>query len=267
MYTKVKVKREINEYKLEKVKEEQEQLDFDTNIENYMNNKKEEFQNEVKDIDINDLFVIDKEKEIYQYPVFIDKVLTDSKEDEENSTITNYYSYNYKLVSIVLVKEYVLNENDYIISFKDKAGIDFKFNIISITNNIDSNTINKAKKLVNKKEKLIDYYRITVTNGNQEKHEGPFELKLKITDNMQKFKKIYLLCISGEKEEKPIYLTKEGKYLTGSLEHLSDYILVGIEDEVNPETKDSILTYIVISLLIFTIIVLSKKFLKIKRYN
>ena len=267
LYTKVNVRKESNKYKLEKVQEDQEQLDFKTNIEDYINTKKEEFKNKVKDIDINDLFIVNKEKEIYQYPVFIDKVLTDSKEDEENSTITNYYSYNYKLVSIVLVKEYVLNKNDYIISFKDKAGIDFKFNIISIINNIDSNAINKAKKLVNKKEKLIDYYRITVTNGNQEKHEGPFELKLKITDNMQKFKKIYLLCISGEKEEKPIYLTKEGKYLTGSIEHLSDYILVGIEDEVNPETKDSILTYIVISLLIFTIIVLSKNILKIKRYN
>ena len=267
LYTKVNVRKESNKYKLEKVQEDQEQLDFKTNIEDYINTKKEEFKNKVKDIDINDLFIVNKEKEIYQYPVFIDKVLTDSKEDEENSTITNYYSYNYKLVSIVLVKEYELNENDNIISFKDKTGIDFKFNIISIINNIDSNAINKAKKLVNKKEKLIDYYRITVTNGNQEKHKGPFELKLKITDNMQKFKKIYLLCISGEKEEKPIYLTKEGKYLTGSLEHLSDYILVGIEDEVNPETKDSILTYIVISLLIFTIIVLSKNILKIKRYN
>ena len=267
LYTKVNVKREINEYKLEKVKEEQEQLEFDTNIENYMNNKKEEFQNEVKDIDINDLFIIDKEKEIYQYPVFIEKVLTDSITDNENSTITNYYSYNYKLVNVVLVKQYVLTKEDYIIKFKDKAGIDFKFNIISVINNIDIDVINEAKKLVNKKEKLIDYYRITVTNGNQEKHEGPFEIKLKITDNMQKYKKMYLLCVSGEKGENPIYLAKEGDYLIGSLEHLSDYILVGIEDETNPETKDSILTYIVISLLIFTIIVLSKNFLRIKRYN
>ena len=61
-------------------------------------------------------------------------------------------------------------------------------------------------------------------------HEGPFYIKIKMTDEMKKydiFKIIYIDAEDNFATESPITLTQEGGYLVGTLEHLSTYALVG----------------------------------------
>ena len=61
-------------------------------------------------------------------------------------------------------------------------------------------------------------------------HEGPFYIKIKMTDEMKKydiFKIVYIDAEDNFATESPITLTQEGGYLVGTLEHLSTYALVG----------------------------------------
>ena len=269
-YNEVKVTVETlekNEYKLEKDSEEEEKLDLGTDLEEYINSKKESFQKEVTDIETDDLFVIDKEKDIYQYPVFIEKELTNTEKDEENYIITNYYSYKYKLVNIILVEEYKLNNNDYTISFREKAGLEFKFDLLTSSSKPEEFNIDKIKELVKENGTLIDVLRITVSENDEELHEGPFEFRIKLTEDMKKYNKYYMIHISDDKKEEPIEFLRDGDYLVGTLKHLSDYALVGVEGENNPKTYDNIIGYILILTAISLIILGLRKKLHIRKFE
>ena len=78
---------------------------------------------------------------------------------------------------------------------------------------------------------LLSFYEILVENDDGFSiHEGPFNIKIKMTDEMKKydiFKIVYIDVEDNLATESPITLTQEGGYLVGTLEHLSTYALVG----------------------------------------
>ena len=78
---------------------------------------------------------------------------------------------------------------------------------------------------------LLSFYEIQVENDDGFLiHEGPFYIKIKMTDEMKKydiFKIVYIDVEDNLATESPITLTQEGGYLVGTLEHLSTYALVG----------------------------------------
>ena len=78
---------------------------------------------------------------------------------------------------------------------------------------------------------LLSFYEIQVENDDGFLiHEGPFNIKIKMTDEMKKydiFKIIYVDTEDNFATEAPITLTRDGEYLVGTLEHLSTYALVG----------------------------------------
>ena len=78
---------------------------------------------------------------------------------------------------------------------------------------------------------LLSFYEILVENDDGFLiHEGPFYIKIKMTDEMKKydiFKIVYIDVEDNLATESPITLTQEGGYLVGTLEHLSTYALVG----------------------------------------
>ena len=78
---------------------------------------------------------------------------------------------------------------------------------------------------------LLSFYEIQVENDDGFLiHEGPFYIKIKMTDEMKKydiFKIVYIDVEDNFATESPITLTQEGGYLVGTLEHLSTYALVG----------------------------------------
>lgn len=90
---------------------------------------------------------------------------------------------------------------------------------------------------------LLSFYEILVENDDGFSiHEGPFNIKIKMTDEMKKydiFKIVYIDVEDNLATESPITLTQEGGYLVGTLEHLSTYALVGSNTPSSPQTGDN----------------------------
>ena len=114
---------------------------------------------------------------------------------------------------------------------------------------------------------LLSVYEIEVRNDDGYSiHEGPFNIKIKMTDEMKKyntFKIIYVDADNNFATESPITLTMDGDYLVGTLDHLSTYALTGSNTSTsnntnttnNPQTGDNI--YIWFGMLIISILGLS----------
>lgn len=90
---------------------------------------------------------------------------------------------------------------------------------------------------------LLSFYEIEVENDDGFLiHEGPFNIKIKMTDEMKKydiFKIVYMDVEDNFATESPITLTRDGEYLVGTLEHLSTYALVGSNTPSSPQTGDN----------------------------
>lgn len=90
---------------------------------------------------------------------------------------------------------------------------------------------------------LLSFYEIEVENDDGFTiHEGPFYIKIKMTDEMKKydiFKIVYMDVEDNFATESPITLTRDGEYLVGTLEHLSTYALVGSNTPSSPQTGDN----------------------------
>lgn len=90
---------------------------------------------------------------------------------------------------------------------------------------------------------LLSFYEIQVENDDGYLiHEGPFYIKIKMTDEMKKydiFKIVYIDVEDNLATESPITLTRDGEYLVGTLEHLSTYALVGSNTPSPPQTGDN----------------------------
>lgn len=93
---------------------------------------------------------------------------------------------------------------------------------------------------------LLSFYEILVENDDGFLiHEGSFNIKIKMTDEMKEydiFKIIYVDTEDNFATESPITLTQEGGYLVGTLEHLSTYALVGDNapgENDSPQTGDN----------------------------
>ena len=265
-YTNVNVSVEYleeDEYHLKKVKDVEEKIELGTDLDEYISGKKTEFLKEVKDVDVKDLFVVDEENNTYQYATFVKKEKTDTVTDDENYIITNHYDYQYQLVTIVVIEKYTLKNNDYIISFKDVAGLEFEFNITNSNGSPEEFELDKVKDLVKDDGTFLDLYRISVMENNQELEEGPFEFKIKITDNMKQYSSFYMICVTNGKKEKAIRFARSGDYLVGQLEHLSDYALVGVKEVDNPFTFNN-RTLIILFLALPVIYIASRVFKKKK---
>jgi hypothetical protein len=128
-------------------------------------------------------------------------------------------------------------------------------------------TVAAMKEIAKKDGTLVSILEITV-NDKEDGHditEGPFQIKIKLTDEMKKynsFKLVYLKddMIVGETIELKV---KDG-YLVGTLKHLSTYLLIGNNVD-NPATGDNIMLY-VIMLILSTIGLTTSLYIK-KRLN
>lgn len=79
-------------------------------------------------------------------------------------------------------------------------------------------------------------------------HDGPFKIKIKLTEEMKKYNKFVLGYVNDDYTiAEMVELSVEGDYLVGTLEHLSAYALIGdvVEDD-NPGTNDNISLYVTI---------------------
>ena len=115
--------------------------------------------------------------------------------------------------------------------------------------------------------KLLSFYEIEVLNEEGDLiHEGPLQIHIKMTDEMKQyntFKIVYIDALDTLSLEEPISLASDGEYLSGTLNHLSTYALVGSNEPVsnrldptgNPHTNDPI--YVWFGLLMISFVGLS----------
>ncbi|MBE6157181.1 MAG: hypothetical protein E7160_00070 [Firmicutes bacterium] len=103
---------------------------------------------------------------------------------------------------------------------------------------------------------LIAFYEIDVFDENDHYiHEGPFKIKIKMTDKMKKYNTFKIMYLNDDLSiGDPITLKVEGVYLVGTIDHLSKYVLTGSNTSSissttnNPQTGDNISTWIFVLL-------------------
>lgn len=188
------------------------------------------------------------------------------------------------------LKDYTItNDDGNSISFTDEEGHNYKLNMFdilslskeeimamdpTITEESYEQMIDLLKDITKSNGELLKVYEIevfednTVTNDITSLHEGPFNVKIKLTDEMKKYDTFKLIYLKNDFTlGEVVELTIEGDYAVGNVPHLSTYMLTGsITGTTNgPNTNDNIGTYITIlgvslgGLLAVTFIALKKK--------
>ena len=183
-----------------------------------------------------------------------------------NNTITfktNSFS-NYAIVSKdSYIKEYeVEDENGNTVKFKEESGHDFTLTITDYLTfkdadfeaaGIDKAEFNEGVAVIKNNTKkygeLVGLLDIKLVDENgTEIHEGPFNIKIKMTDAMKKYNSFKIVYVDENNEfktEEPITLTQDGDYLVGTLNHLSTYAVTG-SIESNPNTGDKVMLYVTV---------------------
>ncbi len=187
----------------------------------------------------------------------------------------------------------VEDDNENLISFKEEAGHTYHFemiNYLSFTKeevmaaaNINSEQYDQifggVKAQAEKKGTFLFFFDINVyelvnpdpndpeDDGRRNIHEGPFTIKIKInTDELTKYNdfKMYYVDENFNLDNEPLnfQVSADGKYLVGTLNHLSPYVLVGNvvsnsggTTTGNPQTSDNI--HVWIGMLVISILGLS----------
>ncbi len=165
------------------------------------------------------------------------------------------------------LKDYtVTNDDGNSISFTDEEGHNYKltmFDILSMskedlmamnpgmTEDDYNNTMTLLDELASQTGSLLKLYEIEVyednatTGDTTELHEGPFQIKIKITDEMKEYNSFKLVYLKNDFTLGEIVdLEIDGDYLIGTVPHLSTYMLTGSTEVVNPSTYDNIMFYV-----------------------
>ena len=208
--------------------------------------------------------------------------------DEENNMITfktKSFS-NYAIASkSEIEKEYTIkDDNGNEITFTGPEGKNYTLTIIDYlsftkeelinTYNVDEEEydliINTIKEKTSKYGEFVGFFEIMLFDENgDEVHDGPFNIKIKMTDAMKKYNTFKIIYMDDQLNiEDPITLKEENGYLVGTIPHLSKYIVTGsiTENTTSPKTSDNINMYLMIfglSIIGLTVIKVVNK----KRFN
>ena len=114
--------------------------------------------------------------------------------------------------------------------------------------------INAIKELTKEYGTLVGIYDFVLEDeAGNEIHNGPFTIKIKMTDDMKKYNEFYIVYVKDDLTiETPIKLTVKDGYLVGTLDHLSNYAItankvdVPVADAANPKTADHLGIYVAI---------------------
>ncbi len=200
-----------------------------------------------------------------EQPTNGDKVFDGWFEDETLTTrfdfhtpITRNVTLYAKWIEKEKTEEYtIVDENGNSITFEEEPEREFYFHIIDYLTfteedleeaGIPKEMFDEVKEALKEVTKdygtLLSFLEIEVQNDDGYLiHEGPFKIKIKMTDEMKKYNTFKIIYVDIENNfdiENPITLTVEGDYLVGTLDHLSTYTITGsyVEEPVNPQTGD-----------------------------
>ena len=211
-------------------------------------------------VDGNDIVIVHNLHDGEEYEI----IKIDDYDSKTNTITFKTKSFsNYAIAArTVETKEYNLKNDTYSIKFTEKINQDLRFDIIPMIDlsdeeleklDITKEDYNSGLKLITdstgKIGTLIDVYQIFVINedDDSEIHRGPFELRIKMTDEMKKYDSFKFVYFNEEVEMEETYdAVIDGDYIVVKLDHLSAYALVGIKTPTNPQTGDMIFTFVAI---------------------
>ena len=153
------------------------------------------------------------------------------------------------------------------ISFTDEEGHNYNFSLFDIlslskeeimsmdeelTDETYEQMLALLNELANQTGELLKLYEINVyedtavPNETYDLHEGPFQIKIKISDDMKNYDSYKLVYLKNDYTlGEVVNLTVEGDYLVGTIPHLSTYMLTGSNSNTNPLTNDTIMHHII----------------------
>ena len=225
-------------------------------------------------VDGNDIVIVHNVHDGDEYEV----IKIDDYDPETNTITFKTKSFsNYAIASrTVETKEYNLKNDSYSIKFTEKVDQNLRLDVIPM-NGLTDEELEKLdisrkdyeegfkliSKLTNNLGTVIDIYQIFVINedDDSEIHRGPFEFRIKMTDEMKKYDSFKFVYFNEETNEiDDVYEAKiDGDYLVVTVDHLSVYALVG-SNKTNPKTGDAILVFVsLFALSIIGFILLKRK--------
>ena len=198
--------------------------------------------------------------------------IIDATYNDENNTVTfktDSFS-NYAIaVKDSSNKDYTVTKDGSSISFTKPEGHNYTLTItdwmsLSEQELIDMGApldevragINAIKELTKEYGTLVGIYDFVLEDeAGNEIHNGPFTIKIKMTDDMKAYNEFYIVYVKDDlSTETPIKLTVEDGYLVGTLDHLSNYAITAKKVEnktpvsdtttTNPKTADHLGTYV-----------------------
>ena len=139
------------------------------------------------------------------------------------------------------------SETIYLVSEDDAMLPMYKLIVTEVT---DEEKLSNIQKSLKSNEKLLNLYDINIVDGNGEivkLENGSYLIKIKMTEDLKKYDNYSVVYIdeSGKVAE-TLKAKIDGEYITFTTTHLSSYGVVGLSDVENPQTYDSIVTYVVI---------------------
>ncbi|MBO4245555.1 MAG: hypothetical protein J5892_02295 [Bacilli bacterium] len=192
--------------------------------------------------------------EIHDGDTVIDYEIIEADYYEELNAIafeTNSFS-NYAIAEKDAVnKDYTVTKDGNSIFFTKPEGHNYSLDIINWFNLTDEQL---QEREITKEEYNVGYlmikdatkaygtlvgvYDFVITDeSNNELHNGPFKIKIKMTDEMKDFNEFYIIYVKDDLTiETPIKLTVEDGYLVGTINHLSNYAITGKKVETPTDT-------------------------------
>ena len=139
------------------------------------------------------------------------------------------------------------SETIYLVSEDDAMLPMYK---LIVTEIMDEKELSSIQETLKSNEKLLKLYDINIVDGNGEivkLENGSYLIKIKMTEDLKKYDNYSVVYIdeSGKVAE-TLKAKIDGEYITFTTTHLSSYGVVGLSDVENPQTYDSIITYLVI---------------------
>ena len=217
---------------------------------------------------------------------FTDPECTDGNEFDFNVSISDPITLYAKWEETT--EEYTITSGDATANFRYDKGYNFDLRFVdlltltpeqieemsegTVTPEMYNEVMKLVKERASKYGEFIGFYAIEIEDTHvvpNRGYGGQVKFKLKMTEEMKKYKSFKFIYIDSDNEFKVGDIADfeiDGDYIVGTLPHLSAYALVGITEEessTNPPTGDNI--YLYFALLGLTVV--STLYVKKKMYN
>lgn len=159
--------------------------------------------------------------------------------------ITTDMNITYTADAVIFSSNNILTSDNIIFESSETLSGDYKLDTTDLTTTL---TNEDKDKLVNENQTLLALYDISVLDSNDdvvEMRDGEFTIRIKLTDEMEKFNKLTAAYVENGEVKETFPVTVEDGYVVFTTTHLSNYAIIGenVENPTNPSTSDNIMIF------------------------